>query len=228
MGNREYGLDPQTVTRVTNEIQYVYEQGIQLAIVVGGGNIFRGLQGVDQGIDRVTSDYMGMLATMMNALALQSALEKRKIPTRVQSALPMDSVCERYVRRKAIHHLEKGRVLIFSGGTGNPFFTTDTASVLRANEMECDVLMKGTKVDGIYTADPFKDSSARRYDRLDYKTALERNLNVMDMAAIALARDNGLPIIVFSIQESDGFIRAIQGTGPFTLVSEHDRALHQV
>lgn len=220
MGEGNYGLDPATVMRIASEIRDVHDSGVQVCLVVGGGNIFRGVNGAEQGIDRSTSDYMGMLATIMNALALQSALEKKGVHTRVQSAIPMETVCEPYIRRKAIHHLEKGRVVIFAAGTGNPFFTTDTAAVLRASEMECDVLMKGTKVDGVYTADPVKDPLAKRYEHLPYLRILSDNLRVMDMAAIALARDNNLPIIVFSIQENDGFVQAAQGAGRFTSVSD--------
>jgi uridylate kinase len=223
MGAGNYGLDPSTVSRIADEVKVVQEQGVQVCLVVGGGNIFRGVNGVEQEIDRSTSDYMGMLATVMNALALQSALEKRGVHTRVQSAIPMATVCEPYIRRKAIRHLEKGRVVIFAAGTGNPFFTTDTAAVLRANEMECDVLMKGTKVDGVYTTDPVKDVSAKRYDHLPYLRVLSDNLRVMDMAAIALARENRLPIIIFSIQEVDGFVQAVKGTGRFTSVSDDEQ-----
>jgi uridylate kinase len=222
MGTHEYGLDPFTVNRIADEIKEVHDQGIQVCLVVGGGNIFRGVKGEEQGIERSTSDYMGMLATVMNALALQSMLEKKSVFTRVQSAIPMPTVCEPYVRRKAIHHLEKGHVVIFAAGTGNPFFTTDTAAVLRANEMECDVLMKGTKVDGVYTADPMKDSSAKRYEHLSYLRVLSDNLRVMDMAAIALARENKLPIIIFSIREDKGFVQAVKGTGRFTRVNEEE------
>ena len=227
MGDSRYGIDPATVYRIADEIKEVHESGIEICLVIGGGNIFRGVNGAEQGIDRSTSDYMGMMATVINALALQSALEKRGIHTRVQSAIPMETVSESYIRRKALRHLEKGRIVIFAAGTGNPFFTTDTAAVLRANEMDCDVLMKGTKVDGVYTADPLQDAAAQRYERLSYLQVLSDNLRVMDMAAIALARENTLPILVFSIQERGGLVGAFHGTGRFTFVGgeEHDASL---
>lgn len=220
MGEESYGLSPITVSHMAEQIEVVYKSGVQICLVVGGGNIFRGINGSEQGIDRSTSDYMGMLATVINALSLQSALEKRHLPTRVQSAIPMDTVCERYIRRRAVQHLEKGRIVIFAAGTGNPFFTTDTAAVLRASEMDCDILMKGTKVDGVYTADPNVIDSAQHYAHLPYLQVLSDNLRVMDMAAIALARENDMPILVFSIQEQNGFIQAIQGQGKFTYVSD--------
>ena len=224
MGDEHYGLSHDTVSHIAEQIDTIHQSGIQVCLVVGGGNIFRGINGFEQGIDRSTSDYMGMLATVMNALSLQNALEKRHIPTRVQSAIPMDTICERYIRRRAIHHLEKGRVVIFAAGTGNPFFTTDTAAVLRASEMECDILMKGTKVDGVYDADPKKNDCAQHYASLSYLQVLSDNLRVMDMAAIALARENDLPILVFSIQKQNGLIQVIQGQGNFTYVT--DRPLH--
>ena len=220
MGEESYGLCPKTVSHIAEQIDVVHKSGLEICLVVGGGNIFRGINGAEQGIDRSTSDYMGMLATVMNALALQSALEKRHLPTRVQSAIPMDTVCERYIRRRAIQHLEKGRIVIFAAGTGNPFFTTDTAAVLRASEMECDILMKGTKVDGVYSADPKLIESAQHYAHLPYLQVLSDNLRVMDMAAIALARENDLPILVFSIQEQNGLVKAVQGQGKFTYVSD--------
>ncbi|MBN9343975.1 MAG: UMP kinase [Caedibacter sp. 38-128] len=222
MGETSYGLDPKTVNRIAAEVQSVHLAGCQVCIVIGGGNIFRGVNGEAQGIDRSTSDYMGMLATVINALALQNALEKHNVEARVQSAIPMETVCESYIRRKAVFHLEKGRVVIFAAGSGNPFFTTDTAAVLRANEMECDVLMKGTKVDGVYSSDPAKDKTAKRFEHLGYLQVLSENLRVMDMAAVALARENHLPLIVFSIQEPEGFVKASQGSGNFTSISNHD------
>jgi uridylate kinase len=192
--------------------------GVEIAMVIGGGNIFRGLQGSAQGMERTTADYMGMLATVMNALAMQSALEARGVHTRVVSAIPMDQVCEPYIRRRAVRHLEKGRVVIFAAGTGNPYFTTDTAATLRATEMSCEALFKGTQVDGVYDADPKKDPGARRYDRISYDAVLQKNLKVMDASAIALARDNGLPIIVFALDEPKGLAGIVQGHGRFTIV----------
>ncbi len=221
MGERDYGLDPATVERIAHDIKRVHALGCQICIVIGGGNIFRGINGEAQGIDRSTSDYMGMLATVMNALALQNALEKKGVDTRVQSAIPMETVCESYVRRRALYHLEKKRVIIFAAGSGNPFFTTDTAAVLRANEMGCDVLMKGTKVDGVYSSDPISNKDAKRFEHLSYLQILSENLRVMDMAAIALARENHLPLIVFSLQESGGFVKASTGHGKFTSISSH-------
>lgn len=221
MGEANYGLDPKTVNRIAAEVQRVHETGCQVCIVIGGGNIFRGVNGEAQGIDRSTSDYMGMLATIINALALQNALEKHNLESRVQSAIPMETVCESYIRRKAMFHLEKGRIVIFAAGSGNPFFTTDTAAVLRANEMDCDVLMKGTKVNGVYSSDPAKDKAAKRFEHLNYTYILSENLKVMDIAAVALAKENHLPLIVFSIQEPDGFIKASQGSGNFTSISDH-------
>jgi len=218
MGENAYGINKDVVGRVCDEIKTLVENGVQVCVVVGGGNIFRGIEGTKDGIDRATSDYMGMLATVMNALALQSSLENIGVYARVQSAIPMDTICEPYVRRKALRHIRKGRVIIFAAGTGNPYFTTDTAATLRASEMNCEVLMKGTKVDGIYDADPSKNPDAKHYQNLDYKTILQNNLNVMDMTAIALARDNNLPVLVFSIKEEKGLLQAVQNKGKFTLV----------
>ncbi len=222
MGGESFGLDPAVVSRVAEEIKQVHESGIQMCIVIGGGNIFRGVMGASQGMDRTSSDYMGMLATVINALALQNALERIGVMARVQSAIPMETVCESYIRRRAISHLNKGRVVIFAAGTGNPYFTTDTTAVLRASEMNCDVLLKGTKVDGIYSADPFKNPEATRYDHLTYEMVIRDRLNVMDMAAIALARDNNLPLMVFSIKEQGNFHRCIAGEGQCTLVDTCD------
>lgn len=219
MGTREYGLDPAMVTMVAQEIKTVHEMGVQVCLVIGGGNIFRGLQGSAQGMERATADYMGMLATVMNALAMQAALEALGIHTRVISAIPMDTVCEPYIRRRAIRHLEKGRVCIFAAGTGNPYFTTDTAATLRANEMGCQAIFKGTKVDGVYDRDPKKHADARRYDRVTYDEVLQKHLGVMDASAIALARDNDLPIIVFSLDEPGGFRGILAGNGTYTIVS---------
>ena len=189
-------------------------------MVIGGGNIFRGLAGAATGIERATADYMGMLATVINSLAMQSALERQQVPTRVLSAIGMQAVCEPYIRRRAIRHMEKGRVVIFAAGTGNPFFTTDTAAALRASEMGCDALLKATKVDGVYSADPHKDRTAERFERLSYLDVLSRDLQVMDAAAISLARENRIPILVFSIHTAGGFADVVTGKGRFTIISE--------
>lgn len=218
MGRRDYGIDQDTVARIAGEIETVRGLGAEVSLVVGGGNIFRGLAGASQGLDRASADYMGMLATVMNALAIQGALEKRKVDTRVQSAIPMASVCEAYIRRRAIRHLEKGRVVIFAAGTGNPYFTTDTAAALRAAEMGCDVLLKGTQVDGVYAADPKQDKTAERFERLTHLEVLQRDLKVMDAAAISLCRENGIPIIVFSIQSEGAFADVIRGVGRCTII----------
>src|SRR5271168_4360191 len=194
MGKRDYGLDTETVNAIAADVGDVVAMGVEVSLVIGGGNIFRGVSGAAGGMDRAQADYMGMLATVMNALAMQSALEKLNVPTRVQSAIPMSSVCEPYIRRRAERHMEKGRVVIFAAGTGNPFFTTDTAAALRAAEMKCDALLKGTQVDGVYSADPRRDPDAKRYDELTYLEALSRDLGVMDAAAISLSRANKLPI----------------------------------
>jgi uridylate kinase len=218
MGDREYGLDPETVDRVATEVQAVVALGIEVCLVIGGGNIFRGISGAAQGMGRSAADYMGMLATVINSLAMQNALERLGVQTRVQSAIPMSTVCEPYIRRRAVRHMEKGRVVIFGAGTGNPFFTTDTAAALRASEMGCDALLKGTKVDGVYTADPHKDPNAVRYERLTYLEVLAKDLQVMDAAAIALARESKIPILVFSINEHDGFADIFRGRGRYTVV----------
>jgi uridylate kinase len=220
MGDESYGLDPKIVHRIAGEIEAVHKRGVELAIVIGGGNIFRGVAGASAGMERATADYMGMLATVINSLALQSALERNDVPTRVQSAISMQSVCEPYIRRRAIRHMEKGRVVIFAAGTGNPFFSTDTAAALRASETECQALLKATKVDGVYSADPQRDRSAERYDRLTYLEVLSRDLKVMDAAAISLARENRIPILVFSIHNAGGLADVVQGKGRFTLISE--------
>jgi len=222
MGDESFGLDPAVVSRVASEIKTVYDSCIELCIVIGGGNIFRGISGASQGMDRTSSDYMGMMATVINALALQNALERIDVKARVQSAIPMETVCESYIRRKAVNHLKKKRVLIFAAGTGNPYFTTDTTAVLRASEMNCDILLKGTKVDGIYTADPAKNLDAKKYDHLTYETVIRDKLNVMDMAAIALARDNELPLMVFSIKEPGNFKNCLDGSGNCTIVDTCD------
>jgi uridylate kinase len=210
MGDQGYGLHPPTVQRIAREVKSVRDLGVEVCMVIGGGNIFRGLQGSAQ----------GMLATVMNALAMQSALESLGVFTRVISAIPMDQVCEPYIRRRAVRHLEKGRVCIFAAGTGNPYFTTDTAATLRASEMACEAIFKGTKVDGVYDKDPMKYPDAKRYDRVSYDEVLQKNLKVMDASAIALARDNKLPIIVFSLEEPGGFRGILAGRGKYTLVSD--------
>ncbi|MEM6634975.1 MAG: UMP kinase [Pseudomonadota bacterium] len=218
MGDQGYGLHPPTVQRIAEEVRAVHEMHVEICMVIGGGNIFRGLSGAAQGMERTTADYMGMLATVMNALAMQSALEAIGVYTRVISAIPMDQVCEPYIRRRAVRHLEKGRVCIFAAGTGNPYFTTDTAATLRANEMSCEAIFKGTKVDGVYDKDPEKHTDAKRYDRVSYDEVLQKHLGVMDASAIALARDNALPIIVFSLNEPGGFQGILAGKGTYTQV----------
>ena len=220
MGKQAYGIDTDMVSRVADEIKGVIDQGIQVSLVIGGGNIFRGVSGAAAGMERATGDYMGMLATVMNALAMQSALEQKDVPVRVMSALPISAVCEPYIRRRAMRHMEKGRIVIFAAGTGNPFFTTDTAAALRASEMNCDALLKGTRVDGVYDSDPEKDKQARRFDALSYMDVLSRDLKVMDASAISLSRENNIPILVFSISDSGGFQRVLQHDGAFTLVNE--------
>jgi uridylate kinase len=219
MGKSSFGIDPATVDRVAREIASAKEEGHELCLVVGGGNIFRGLAGVANGIDRTTGDYMGMLATVMNALAVQAALEKIGIETRVQSAIPMASVCEPYIRRRAVRHMEKGRIVIFAAGTGNPFFTTDTAAALRAAEMGCDALFKGTSVDGVYDADPKKVPTAKRYDSLTFDRVLADNLKVMDASAVALCRDSDIPIVVFNIRGEHNLASVLDGQGVATIVS---------
>ncbi|MEM1139662.1 MAG: UMP kinase [Pseudomonadota bacterium] len=219
MGDTAYGIDQVTADRIAGDIKQVIDMGVEVCLVVGGGNIFRGVSGAAGGMERASADYMGMLATVMNGLALQNALETMGVHTRVQSAIPMMSVCEPYIRRKAIRHMQKGRVVIFAAGTGNPFFTTDTAAALRAAEMGCDALLKGTNVDGVYSADPRTDSSATRYDRLTYKEVLSKDLKVMDAAAISVSRENNIPIIVFSIRQAGGFAEALRGQGPCTIIT---------
>ena len=220
MGDGAYGIDVATVDRIAGEVKTALEQGAEVCMVIGGGNIFRGLTGAADGMDRSSADYMGMLATVMNALAMQNGLERQGVQTRVLSAIPMTTVCEPYIRRRAMRHMEKGRVVIFAAGTGNPFFTTDTAAALRAAEMGCDALMKGTNVDGVYSADPKKDASAERYDTLSYMDVLSRDLKVMDASAVSLSRENGIPIIVFSIQESGAFTQVLKGEGACTIVQD--------
>jgi uridylate kinase len=222
MGGRDYGLDPEIVDRVAGEVRSVIRMGVQVCLVIGGGNIFRGVSGAASGMERATADYMGMLATVINALAMQSALERHGVDTRVQSAIPMSSVCEPYIRRRAVRHMEKGRVVIFGAGTGNPFFTTDTAAALRASEMGCNALIKGTKVDGVYSADPKKDPHATRYERLTYLEVLSRDLQVMDASAISLARENKIPILVTSIHEPGAFAEVMAGRGRFTIITDEE------
>jgi uridylate kinase len=218
MGDRDYGLDPQIVSRVAEEIKAVITMGVEVCLVIGGGNIFRGVSGAAQGMDRATADYMGMLATVINALAMQNALEHVDVQTRVLSAIPMSAVCEPYIRRRAMRHLEKGRVVVFAAGTGQPFFTTDSAAALRASEMQCDALLKATKVDGVYSADPAKVKDAERYDRLSYLDVLSQDLQVMDTSAISLARQSKIPILVFSIFTHGMFANVMQGKGKFTII----------
>jgi uridylate kinase len=220
LGTRQFGHDRDVLHRMGEEVRDAHGLGIELCLVIGGGNIVRGSVLAEAGVERATADYMGMLGTVINALAIQSVIEQFGIATRVMSAIPMSTVCEPYIRRRAIRHLEKGRVVIFAAGTGNPFFTTDTAAALRAAEMGCDVLLKGTKVDGVYSADPKQDPTARRFDRLTYLEVLSRDLRVMDAPAISLARDSTIPIIVFSMHAPGAFARALRGEGPHTIISE--------
>lgn len=222
MGPETYGLHKATVQAIAKDIQSVVAMGRQVCLVIGGGNIFRGVSVAAEGMDRTSADYMGMLATVINALAVQNALESIGVETRVQSAIGMDAVCEPYIRRRAERHLEKGRVVIFAAGTGNPYFTTDTAAALRANEMNCDALLKATQVDGVYSADPNLDPNAKRYDRLTFDTVLAEDLRVMDTSAIALARDNGIPIVVFNMHGENAVTQVLKGEGSFTIITEKD------
>ena len=218
MGDKPYGIDIAMTSRIAAEVKEAHHKGLQIALVIGAGNIFRGLSAAAGGIERSTADYMGMLATVMNALAMQSALEQIGVDTRVQSAIPMQTVCESYIRRRAVRHMEKGRVVIFAAGTGNPYFTTDTAAALRAAEMDCDVLVKGTQVDGVYDCDPNINENASRYKELSYQKVLTDNLRVMDLAAITLMRDNDIPIVVFSLKEKGSFDLVMQGLGTCTTI----------
>lgn len=220
MGDAPFGIDMATLDNVAEDIAKVVEAGFQLCLVVGAGNIFRGVAMAGRGMERVSADYMGMLATVMNALAIQSALERRGVDTRVQSAIPMEAVCEPYIRRRALRHLEKGRVVIFAAGLGAPFFTTDTPAALRAAEMNCDALFKGTSVDGVYTADPKKDPSAERYGRVSYQEVLAKDLRFMDASAISLMRDNHIPIEVFSIRERGNLLKVLSGKGVHTTITD--------
>lgn len=218
MGARSHGLDQDVVTRIAADLKCVARRGVEVAVVVGGGNFFRGIEGAEKGIERARADSIGMLATVMNALALEYAIERQGQAARTMSALPMPALCEAYSRQTALHHLAKGRVVVLGGGTGNPFFTTDTGAALRAAELSCDLIMKATQVDGIYTADPKRDPGATRYDKLTHDEAIAKNLAVMDTAAFALARENGIPIIVFSIRQPGALLAALEGKGKATLV----------
>ena len=218
MGKLPYGIDPEMVGTVAQQVKDVVATGVEVCLVIGGGNIFRGMSGAAAGMERATGDYMGMLATVMNALAMQNALEQIDVPVRIQSALTISAVCEPYIRRRATRHLEKGRVVIFAAGTGNPFFTTDTAAALRASEMNCQALLKGTRVDGVYSDDPEKNKDAKRYDRVSYMQVLTDDLRVMDASAIALSRENNIPILVFSIETPGEFERVVKHEGRFTIV----------
>ncbi len=220
MGTRDYGMDPDTIDRIAREVKSVHDMGVEVACVVGGGNIFRGMAGAAKGMERAAADNMGMLATVMNALALQNAMEKLNVETRVQSAIPMPSVCESFIRRRAIRHLERSRVVIFAAGTGNPFFTTDTAAALRAVEMGCSALLKASQVDGVYSADPKKVTDAVRYDHLTFHDVLARDLAVMDASAISLCRENNVPIVVFDMHQDGAFAEVVAGRGRFTIISE--------
>ncbi len=222
MGARDFGIDMDMVDRVADEITEAHRRGHEIGLVIGGGNIFRGVAGAASGMERASADYMGMLATVMNALAMQNALKGKGVDARVMSAIPMPTVCESFARPRAVRHLEKGRVVLFAAGTGNPYFTTDTGAALRAAEMNCDALLKGTSVDGVYSADPKKDPSAERFDEITYTEVLKRDLRIMDAAAIALARDNGIPLIVFSIREEGALLDVLEGRGTFTRVVAGD------
>ncbi|MBX2834143.1 MAG: UMP kinase [Micavibrio sp.] len=219
MGEKDYGLDPAVVERIAQDIKEVVDTGTEVCVVVGAGNIFRGVSGAASGMDRTTADYMGMLGIVINALALQNALENMGIQTRVQSGIRMDSICEPYIRRKAVRHMQKGRVVIFAAGTGNPYFTSDTAGALRASEMDCDAIFKATKVDGVYDSDPNKNPEAKRFDRISFIDCLTKDLKVMDATAISLARENDIPIIVFDVKEKGNFARVAKGQGTFTTVT---------
>ncbi len=222
MGNQQFGIDPDFVAELAREVKAAKDTGLEICLVIGGGNIFRGMAGAAKGMDRAQADYMGMLATVMNALAMQNALEQCGLPTRVQSAIEMDKVCEPVIRRRAERHLEKGRVVIFAAGVGEPYFTTDSGAALRAAEMKCDALFKGTSVDGVYDSDPKTNSDAKRYDTVDYNTVLAEDLKVMDASAVALCRDNKIPIVVFSIREKGNLARVLRGEGVQTIVQQQE------
>ena len=218
MGNKEFGIDLETIKSITKQISLIYKKGIKISLVVGGGNIFRGISASSDGMDRTSADYTGMLATVINSLILQNSLEQKGVPTRVLSAIKMDTVCEPYIRRRAIRHIEKKRIVIFAAGTGNPFFTTDTAAALRASEMKCDILFKATKVDGIYDKDPKFNKNAKKLYDLNYDYVINNNLKIMDTASISLAKENNIPILVFSILEKDSLTKIIEGKGSFTII----------
>lgn len=222
MGEQGFGLDNDTVERVARDIKSVIDQDVEVCVVVGAGNIFRGVSGAAQGMDRTTADYMGMLGIVINALALQNALERIDVDTRVMSGIRMDSICEPYIRRRAMRHLEKGRVVIFAAGTGNPYFTTDTAAALRASETDCDAIFKGTKVDGVYCSDPMKNDKAEHFDTISFTDVLTKDLKVMDATAISLARENNIPIVVFSVKDEGNFAAVVGGKGKFTTVARRE------
>ena len=218
MGEKDFGIDLETINSITNQISYVFNRGIKISLVVGGGNIFRGISASSDGMDRSSADYTGMMATVINSLILQNSLEQKGIQTRVLSAIKMDTVCESYIRRRAIRHVEKRRIVIFAAGTGNPFFTTDTAAALRASEMKCDILFKATKVDGIYDKDPKVNKNAKKLYDLNYDYVINNNLKIMDTASISLAKENKIPILVFSILEKDSLTKIIEGKGSYTII----------
>jgi len=218
MGKKDFGIDLETINSITNQISNVFNKGIKISLVVGGGNIFRGISASSDGMDRSSADYTGMMATVINSLILQNSLEQKGIPTRVLSAIKMDTVCESYIRRRAIRHVEKRRIVIFAAGTGNPFFTTDTAAALRASEMKCDILFKATKVDGIYDKDPKVNKNAKKLYDLNYDYVINNNLKIMDTASISLAKENKIPILVFSILEKDSLTKIIEGKGSYTII----------
>ena len=218
MGDKDFGIDLDTINSITKQISEIFKNNIKISIVVGGGNIFRGISASSEGMDRSSADYTGMMATVINSLILQNSLEQKGIPTRVLSAIKMDTVCESYIRRRAIRHIEKKRIVIFAAGTGNPFFTTDTAAALRASEMKCDILFKATKVDGIYNKDPKIDKNAKKLYDLNYDYVINNNLRIMDTASISLAKENKIPILVFSILEKDSLIKIIDGNGSYTII----------
>ncbi|WP_264511448.1 UMP kinase [Flavobacterium sp. N1719] len=218
MGDRQYGIDPKRLAEYADEIKQVHDQGVQIAIVIGGGNIFRGVAGASNGMDRVQGDYMGMLATVINGMALQGALEDKGMQTRLQTALKIESIAEPYIKRRAVRHLEKGRIVIFGAGTGNPYFTTDTAAVLRGVEVDADVILKGTRVDGVYTADPEKDKNAVKFDTITFEDVLKKGLNVMDTTAFTLSQENELPIVVFDMNKEGNLLKICQGENVGTVV----------
>ena len=219
MGKKDFGIDLKTIDSITKQIQEIYKLGIKISIVVGGGNIFRGISAQANNMDRTSADYTGMIATIINALLLQSSLEKLGLPTRVLSAIKMDTICEPYIRRRAIRHIDKSRIVIFAAGTGNPFFTTDTAAALRASEMKCDVIFKATMVDGIYDSDPKKNKNAKKFEKLSYNEVINKDLKIMDTSSISLSRDNNISIVVFSLLEKNSLVKASKGEGSFTIIS---------